>query len=73
MTSSAATSSAEPVVACPAGQSPAAWLQLTAAERAALIEPPPLRPRGHMNRSGAFGFSPEGVVTGGWTFVEGSE
>jgi len=53
------------VCACPAGQAPASWLQLTAAERASLVEPPPPVPAGFLH-AGAGGFTPEGVVTGGW-------
>jgi hypothetical protein len=48
------------VVACPAGQPPAHWLQLTQAERNSLVEPPEPKPQGHLN-PGPYGFSPEGV------------
>jgi|SRR5215207_7697335 len=58
------------VYACPAGTAPATWLQLTAAERASLVEPPPPLPHGHMHRSGPYGFTPEGVAVGGWMVVE---
>ena len=37
-------------------------------ERSELVEPTPL-PRGYMH-PGPYGFTPEGVVTGGWMFVE---
>jgi hypothetical protein len=59
------------IVACPAGTVPAAWLQLTAAERSALVEPPPPVPDGTLI-PGRYGFTPSGVVTGGWSFAEGA-
>ena len=57
------------VVACPAGQVPPHWLELTAAERAGLVEPPPPLPDGYM-RPGPFGFSPVNVAVGRYGFVE---
>ena len=54
----------------PGRNAPATWLQLTAAERASLVEPPPPLPHGHMHRSGPYGFTPEGVAVGGWMVVE---
>jgi hypothetical protein len=50
-------------IACPAGQPPHSQLQLTDEEKAALVEPGPSLPQGHMTPI-AFGFSPNGVVKG---------
>ena len=50
-------------VACPAGQPPHSDLELTEEEKAALVEPQPPKPQGHMTPI-AFGFSPENTVKG---------
>jgi hypothetical protein len=57
------------VVACPKGTVPAQWLELSDVERASLVDPPPPVPNGTMH-PGPYGFTPEGVVTGGWSFAE---
>jgi hypothetical protein len=54
------------VVACPAGKSPPHWLELTEQERDTLIEPPESLPEGYLH-PGPYGFTPEGVVVGGYT------
>jgi hypothetical protein len=54
------------VCACPAGQPPPHWLQLTDAERDSLVEPPPPPPEGFLH-PGAGGFTPEGVRLSGYT------
>jgi hypothetical protein len=51
------------VVACPAGKTPAHWLQLTEQERDALIEPPDPPPDGTLE-PGYCGFTPRNVVVG---------
>jgi hypothetical protein len=51
------------VVACPAGQTPPHWLQLTNAERDTLTEPPPPAPDGTLE-AGAAGFTPRNVRVG---------
>jgi len=51
------------VCACPAGQPPPHWLQLTRAERDTLREPPAKKPEGWLN-PGHGGFTPEGVRVG---------
>jgi len=53
------------VVAVPKGQPPAHWVELTPVERSQLVEPPPPVPAGFLH-AGAGGFTPEGIVTGGW-------
>jgi hypothetical protein len=51
------------VVAVPAGMPPAHWVNLTKAERAALVPPKPRPPTGYPH-PGAGGFTPEGVRLG---------
>jgi hypothetical protein len=51
------------VVACPAGQSPAAWLELTADERRSLVSPAPPLPDGTLI-PGAGGFTPVNTRVG---------
>ena len=51
------------VCACPKGQTPPRWLELTKAERDSLVEPPPPPPPGTL-KPGPFGFTPEGVRVG---------
>jgi hypothetical protein len=51
------------VVACPAGQSPPHWLQLTSKERDGLVEPPQPPPDGTLE-PGHAGFTPRNTVVG---------
>ena len=53
------------VVACPAGQPPAQWLQLSRPERRALVEPAPPPPDGWLE-PGHAGFTPRNTVVGRW-------
>jgi hypothetical protein len=50
-------------VACPKGQPPPSWLQLTEDERSSLVEPPASPRQGHLHTAG-FGFLPENTVVG---------
>jgi hypothetical protein len=51
------------VVACPAGQPPPSWLQLTEQERHALVEPTPPSPDGWLE-PGHAGFTPRNIRVG---------
>ncbi len=58
------------VVACPAGKVPPHWLQLTSNEQDSLVVPPEPAPDGTLE-PGHCGFTPKGVVMGGYVESDG--
>jgi hypothetical protein len=58
------------MVAVPKGTVPSSWVALTAAEQASLVEPPPPLQQGLMH-PGPYGFSPHGIVVGGYVLDHG--